>query len=345
MTHSLDRRIFLATGMSAFSLGVAASQSIPGLAQAAQTGARNDGPIPRDDPRLPDPLSVDYSCLHYEVVNYQNYNLDSMPRIRFRGPRFDPRNAEKGQFFSTLGPAHTLGVMSPVTYTQILAQAIGIQGWNVGVGGISAFFYNSHPEIIEYANRGKFAIVQVTTARLASNDRIQSTPAAQTVLDRRHGDMVSPELAWARIEKEEPDNLETYIAQSRASWERDYRQLLSALTVPTVLLWFGVRSMEVHGEAIRQVGSTSVTAFPQLIDGTDVRKIQGLADAMAVCVTSRNSGYPLVSRFTGKPVSVKYPAVNLVEDVNTYYPSPEMHEDAAHCLLPVVQKLSDPTCP
>lgn len=334
MTYAPDRRKFLINGMAAASAGIAA-QCLPAHAIA---GERH--PIGIDDPRLPDSLTVDYAPLHNEIIDYDFYGLDDMPRMRFRGPRFDPRAADKGSFFTSLGSAHTLGVLSPVTYTQILAGKLGMPGWNVGAGGISAAFYNAHPAIIDRANRGRFAIVQVTAARLASNDRIQTTPAAQTVFDSRHGDMVEPEMAWARIEKEEPEKLDSYIAQSRASWARDHEELLRALTVPTVLLWFAARPIDAGGASIRQVGSTAATAFPQYIDRTDVQKIRDRADALAVCVTSRGSGYPLISRFTGKHVTVRYPTVNLVEDRNNYYPSPEMHEDAALQLLPVARKWS-----
>ena len=69
-----------------------------------------------------------------------------------------------------------------------------------------------------------------------------------------------------------------------------------------------------------------------------MQQIQDLADALTVCVTSRGSGHPLISRFTGQRTTITYPTVNLVEDANHYYPSPEMHEDAANALLPVVRK-------
>ncbi|MEJ7926299.1 DUF6473 family protein [Sphingobium sp. AN641] len=339
MIHSPDRRQFLIHGMAAASAGIAV-QHLTAPAMAAPANAGDRRPIAIDDPRLPDELTLDYTPLHNEIIDYDFYSLDGMPRLRFRGPLFDPRKAEKGSFFTSLGSAHTLGVLSPTTYTRILAGKLGMPGWNTGVGGISAAFYNAHPAIIDMANRGSFAIVQVTAARLASNDRIQTTPAAQTVFDSRHGDMVEPEMAWARIEREEPEKLDTYIAQSRASWARDHEQLLRSLTVPTVLLWFAVRPIEAGGASIRQVGSTAATAFPQYIDETDVQKIRDRADAMTVCVTSRGSGHPLISRFTGRHVTITYPTVNLVEDANHYYPSPEMHEDAANALLPVVRKWS-----
>jgi hypothetical protein len=305
-------------------------------------------PISAEDRRLPRVLTVDYTFRDYEVVDYDFYSLDFAPRLRFRGPRFDPRQAASGGFFTAFGSAHTLGVFSPVTYTDILSQRLALPGWNVGAGGISASFYNAHPAIIEQANKGRFAIVQITAARMVDNDRIQSTPAAQLVIDRKHDDLVSPELAWARIAREEPERMESYIAQSRANWVRDHQILLKALTVPVVLLWFSARPMDGADKGtLGQVGSTAVTAFPQYIEGSDVRRIRRKGDAMAVCVTSRNAGHPLVSRFTGEAVSVNHrlltdgrgPDFDLIESANTYYPSPEMQADAADSLLPVIRHI------
>lgn len=297
---------------------------------------------------LPEVLTVDYTSRDYEVIDYQYYTLPAMPRVRLRGPRFDPLAAAPQSFFTVLGSAHTLGVFSPITFTGLLAEKYGMPGWNVGVGGISAYFYNQHPEIIEYANRGKFVILQVMSARLDGNDRLESTAAAQLVRDRKYGDIVSPEMVWARIDKEEPEKKAAYIAQSRASWERNHRQLLDVLKVPVVLLWFAARDIkESFDSGKSQVGSTSELSFPQYIDYRNVDVLKPLVAATTVCNTSRNAGHPLISRFTGKPVRVNHhdlrdgrgAPVDFFEDRNHYYPSPEMHEDVAACVGPTLESL------
>lgn len=349
MSHAINRR-FLIKGGVLLASATALTREMPLVAGGTlpvRGETHFDGSA--EDPRLPKVLTVDYTYRDHEVVDYQYYSLDSMPRVRFRGPRFDPREVPERSFFTAFGSAHTLGVLANVAYPELLAKKLGMPGWNVGVGGISASFYNQHPQIIEYANRGAFAIVQITAARIEGNDRIQSTPAAQIVFDRQHGDFVSPELAWARIEKEEPENLTKYTAQSRATWAAQHRKLLGQLTVPKLLLWFSARPMEATGRDVtNQVGSTATTAFPQYVDGTDVAKIAELADGVVVCVTSRNAGYALTSRFTGEPVSVNHrfltegrgPDLDMIEDRNTYYPSPEMSADAAELLFERLRKLS-----
>lgn len=343
----MKRRHFLQTASVAAASGVVLS---------AQAGQPPCAPAPgvesitskRGLTMLPDVLTVDYTFRDYEVVDYKFYTLDSMPRIRLRGPAFDPRAAARNAFFTTLGSAHALGVFSPVTYTGLLAEKIGVPGWNVGVGGISAYFYNQHPQIIEYANRGKFVILQIMSARLDGNDRLESTAAAQLVRDRKVGDIVSPEMLWARIDQEEPGNKAKYIAQSRASWERNYRELLAALKVPVVLTWFAARDIKEPFDSGRsRVNSTDPLSFPQYIDGTNVDAVKSLAEGVDVCVTARNASHPLINRFTGQPTRVNHrdlrdgrgAPVDFFEDRNNYYPSPEMHEDAATSLVPTLRRL------
>jgi hypothetical protein len=77
-----------------------------------------------------------------------------------------------------------------------------------------------------------------------------------------------------------------------------------------------------------------------------VREVAASCTGFAECLSSRDMGHPLVSRFTGKPLLdiehsalgdefVKLPHMSH----NTYYPSPEMHEDVCQALLPVVRKV------
>ena len=296
---------------------------------------------------LPDVLTVDYTFRDYEVVDYGYYSLDSMPRIRLRGPRFDPRTANPGSFFTAFGSAHTMGVFSPVTYPELLAEQLHMPAWNVGVGGVSAHFYNSYPQFADYANRGRFAIVQLMSGRMDGNDRIENIPAAQMVRDRKRGDFVIPEGVWGRIEKEEPDKLLTYIEQSRTAWAEQHAKLLDSLKVPVVMFWFSGRSLGDSGAATRQVGSLEATSFPQFVNGSDVAKIRGKAEAFVECTSMRGSGYKLRSRFTGEPVKVNHKMlgdrgspVDLFDDNNSYYPSPEMQADAAKSLYDTVKRFA-----
>jgi hypothetical protein len=80
--------------------------------------------------------------------------------------------------------------------------------------------------------------------------------------------------------------------------------------------------------------------FPQLVNRSMVEQVRPLADDYVECVSSRGSPQPLISRLTGEPASVAHrgdlrPGT---QEFNSYYPSPEMHEDAANALLEACRK-------
>ena len=64
-------------------------------------------------------------------------------------------------------------------------------------------------DFCNYVNKGRFAILQVMTARIEDNDRMESTPIAGLVTDRKVGDLVPASTVWQRIMEEEPDNLKS----------------------------------------------------------------------------------------------------------------------------------------
>jgi len=75
------------------------------------------------------------------------------------------------------------------------------------------------------------------------------------------------------------------------------------------------------------------------VDEQSFRSAARAYDAVAEAVTSRGSPQPLVSRFTGAPHVIdrgfRFPTSN------AYYPSPEMHQDAAAVLAPLIPPLLD----
>jgi hypothetical protein len=289
-------------------------------------------------------VTVDYSARDYEIVDYRFYEDPSLPGVKLRGPRFDPAAAE--DFFTCIGAAQTLGVFVERPYPTLLSERLGLPAWNVGLGGANARFFLDHPRIIELANRGRFVILQVMAARSEHNDRISPTAGAELVRDEKRGDVVVTNTAWDRIKTEEPENLQRYISQSRAAWRDNYRRLLDRLTVPVLLFWFSPKPMDASIDTAASSGFGLLDRFPQFVEGTDIEAVRPMAEGFAACLSDRNTGHPLISRFTGKPVQIgsmrteKRFLSHGEASRNIYYPSPEMHEDAADLLEASVAKLT-----
>jgi hypothetical protein len=146
---------------------------------------------------------------------------------------------------------------------------------------------------------------------------------------------------------DEPDRIEEYVAELRASWVRTNLELISRLDVPAILFWFSTRTphetvdYSLEGNVFENMG-----AFPQFVDQASLDAVAAKCAGLVECTSTRNRGHVLVSRFTGDPVVVDHGALfgpragragrrpQLLSPArNDYYPSPEMHEDAADALV------------
>jgi hypothetical protein len=204
----------------------------------------------------------------------------------------------------------------------LLADALGLPALNLAVGGVGPGFYTLFDRLIEAVNRGRFVILQCMAARHAGNSRFEPDGYVEFVIDRRVGDSIPSWAGWKRVIVEEPDKALRYVEETRQAWIDISQLLLSRIKVPVIFFYYSRRPAEYQLDFAANCA--------------------GLAE----CLSSRGMGHALVSRFTGKPLLdiehsalgdefVKLPHMSH----NTYYPSPEMHEDACQALMPVARKV------
>ena len=125
------------------------------------------------------------------------------------------------------------------------------------------------------------------------------------------------------------------VEETRDNWLNEMRDLLKGITVPKILFWFSVRTpryKENYGSLHGLFGE-----FPQFVNEEMISTLQADAEFYVECVTSRGLPQSLVSRWDGSPVQIY--KNNPAPHHNLYYPSPEMHEDAAAALKSVVREL------
>ena len=123
-------------------------------------------------------------------------------------------------------------------------------------------------------------------------------------------------------------DLETnYVAQMKT--------LIRSIECPVVLFYFSKRPPD-HKIAFTRVEAV-LNDFPQLVTRQMVDDLIPFCAGYVEAVTKRGSPQKLFNRFDGSPhlnnPSSKDPYAN------SYYPSPEMHEDAALALGPAVNDL------
>lgn len=301
----------------------------------------------------------EYQTRDIDILDYHEFTVRDCD-VKFRGPGFDPFAVEEGSFFSTLGAAQTYGCFFEKPYPALLAEKTGLKPLNLGVGGTGPGFYLQYPSLIDAMNRGKFVVLQAMAARHETNSRFEADGYVEFVKDRIKGDSVNSGDAWRRIIDEEFDKTPQYVAESRASWLDTTRLLVDKLTVPVIFFWYSRREpdYEIDWDAIREQTEKRRRGeytghfidglsgdFPHYVDGPTARAAAAMCDAQAECLSNRGMGAGLINRNTGQPINPadyadhgpEYQAIR--EGRNLYYPSAEMHEDAAEALLPVVRKI------
>lgn len=301
----------------------------------------------------------DYQTRDRDIVDYQEFHINGCD-VPFRGPGFDPFEAEPGSFFTCLGAAQTYGCYYEKPYPTMLSQALDLPVLNLGVGGAGPGFYGQYERLIAAANRGRFVILQCMAARHESNSRFEADGYVEFLKERSTGESVTSAIAWQRIVVEELEKAELYVEETRRSWIETSRDLIDRLTVPVIFFWYARRKpdYEIDHAAIaaqaklRENGGDGghfvdglMNDFPHLIDGPTARAVAAMCGGYAECLSARGMGQPLVNRATGQPIGdVSFEALGaefkqLHQTHNIYYPSAEMHEDACAALLPVVKSI------
>jgi hypothetical protein len=280
-----------------------------------------------------------YARRDHEIVDYEYWEL---PRsgIHFRGPAVDLD--DPAPYFVCAGAAQTFGCFVPKPYPSLLANSLDMRVVNLGLGSATPSVFASNDRLLEVINGADFLILQVMAARQEGNSRLEMI-GTDLVHDRRHGDDLPAHMAWQRILDEERSELDRYIAESQQSWIDHYRQLLAHIKVPVVLFYFSVKQKGVDPARDAENAHQLLEPFPQLVEAPSIDTVAAQCDRYVECTSVRNHKHLLTSRFTGEPVevdnSVLDPRMQTRWKRNWYYPSPEMHEDAAANLLPALADL------
>lgn len=299
-----------------------------------------------------------YARRDHEVIDYRMEELPGTG-LHFRGPL--PRDLGPGRFVACVGAAQTFGCFCEEPYPVLLSARLGLPVLNLGYGGAGPRFF-CRPELLAVLGQARAVVIQVMSARSEDNSLFDSggleylrrrsdgawlaaAEAWRAVLD---GDAYIPgvrnrPLRWLarRAGRLRARGL---VAETCRNWVASHIALAEALPAPKVLLWFATRSPR-QPRSYRNL-ATLFGDFPQLVDGRMLDGIRGRHERAVECVTSRGLPQPLVSRFTGLPCRVD-PALDRpdlggeVWTHNRYYPSPQMHRDAADVIVPVLQELLD----
>jgi hypothetical protein len=281
-----------------------------------------------------------YQERDYEIIDYQLYELPGTG-YRIRGP--SPPTLAPREYFSCIGAAQTFGCFCERPYPALLAESLGLGPLNLGFAGAGPRLFVHQPRLLDYVNAGRFAIVQVMSARSEDNSRFDS--GGQEYLTRRvDGVKIGAEPAYRELlENESMSMVATLVQETRENWIESYTRLFHLIEVPTILFWFSTRSPE-YQESYSGNIYEFFGEYPQLVTSWMVDRIKSLADYYVECISNRGLPQPLISRFTGEPATVRHRADlgGGWDSYNPYYPSPQMQVEAAHALSEAARAISAP---
>lgn len=183
---------------------------------------------------------ADYSKRDHEIVDYAFYRFDALPSVGFRGPPLAPDVLESGGYCTAIGAAQTLGVYAPSPFPALITERTGLPCLNLATGGATAAFFACQPALIEIANRGRFVILQVMTARAEGNSR--AVPVGLNFMrDTRTGETEMNEAFWLRMLAEDRAAVPQLVQESLHSWRASYQRLIAQIHVPIILFDFSTK--------------------------------------------------------------------------------------------------------
>ena len=263
-------------------------------------------------------------------VDYELCKLEALGEREFRGPPVDLGRP----FIAFVGAAQTFGRFVSKPFPTLLGESLGAPVLNLGVGGAGPAFFD-RPRYLDILNRAEAVVFQVMSGRSASCSLFNNagsggltgtTPLAP-------GPIRAEAFLALAAEKLSRREFETTIAEMRADYVARFLGLLAKVKAPRILLWLSKRR-----PAYRETYDAGLQAvlgdFPQLVNERMVAEIAAHCDEYVECAST--SGVPHKLWRADKPIEGAHLRGERL--VNLYYPSPEMHAEAAAGLATPVRR-------
>jgi hypothetical protein len=280
-------------------------------------------------------MSRAYQRSDGHFIDYEIYELRGVNGV-FRGPPTD-----SDEYIACLGAAQTFGRFVQKPFPKLISRGLGIDVLNLGRGGAGPTFPLSNPKLMEYINRARIVIVQVLSGRSQSNSLFHTVGHGMYGVNLVDGRELSADQFYTWLLSQDEQLARKIVAETRENYVLAMTALLDAIKPPKILFWFSVRRPE-YQERWELPLERLWGEFPQFVNQTMLDRLRSHCDSYVECVSRRGSPQPLFDR-NGNPTSFKAFSLSSAEGVmkteNRYYPSPEMHEDAAELLVPACRKL------
>lgn len=269
-------------------------------------------------------LDADKSFIDYRETQW-------LPGKRFRGSPATVNTDEPFGIF--LGAGQTFGRFVERPFVDLVSERLGIPCINLGLGGAGAKNY-MHRDTLALINKAQFCVVQVMSGRSSRNDLFDAQ-SGQSVYGLDPGQL-GPSAFAERIVRHaiEIGDTRYLLNEIRRGWIQETWELARRIYCPKLLLYVSKRppAYEASPGSVHELAGE----FPQFIDQATLDAVRPHFDGLAVCVSRRGSPHAVMK--DGQRVRIDMGG--RLTDMNNYYPSPEMHEDAANVLVPSIAAMS-----
>ena len=292
-----------------------------------------------------------------EDINLVDYELYDFEGLALRGAESNYTNYSR--YISYIGAAQTFGRYCQHPFPNLIGSKLKIGTLNFGRGGAGPTYFLNQPHILDYVNRSELVVVQVMSARSISNSVFESKLGGSMgcrLPDRKkmRSDEVFRKLFNGQDSRgKNYEFMSNLIRETRQNYLNATLDLLKLITVPKILLWFSVRTPDEaeklsrwnfvvkrasnqsnlikkvcqHIPLLKPYTNPPVGIFPHFVNREMIEAMKSASDFVVECSSS-----------VGLPQLMRNSAGKVVREDN-YYPSPEMHQQAAKLLLPVCQKI------
>jgi hypothetical protein len=275
------------------------------------------------------------------LFDYKIYRFGRRRQI-FRGPQPDLR----GDYVCFLGGQHTFGRFAEQPYPTLVGEDLVVGSLNLGTDGAGPGFFLSDPEILRAVNGSQACVIQAMSASAISNRMYSVRPrrnarlsGVSDLLTGLFPDVDFDKFSFVHgmlrhLARTDEDRFRLVLNEMKNAWIGRMQTLLNSAETKTVLFWFSQRSPD-DGEA--DAPTSPADKYPHYVDRAMIDAVKGAADFYIECTTSvglphdlRVDGRTVLFRPSGEPI-----------DSNRELPSPEMHQQAADALLPVLERILD----
>ena len=283
-------------------------------------------------------MSRGYQLEDAPYIDYQLYELPGVPGT-FRGPAVTSTD-----YIACVGAAQTFGRFALNPYPALLSSTLGIDALNLGRGGAGPTFPVSSPELLAYINRARLVVLQIFSGRSHSNSLFKTSNHGPNGTNLSNGKQCTAEEFYTWLLQQDLGLLRQIVAETRENYLASMEAVLLAIKPPTILFWYSVRP-PAYQEKYQLPIHELLGEFPQFVNQAIVVQLQKQlrsCDRFVECVSRRGlpQSWPGPETKSLYPVrSPLPPSIKPVRTANLYYPSPEMHEEAAAALHPVCVEL------